>query len=183
MIVNDMEKIVFNEIDKIIQDWVESQDGWEGSYDYLGDETVFNPISWGCNDSDEAVPFFYMSYEGTYDLNYSISALLGITPLIFGFFLSVDSGVITKLKGRSAKPAWKKYLSEQFSKSSLEKEGFSLHDGRLFIPIRVDAGFLAEDYPSNLNDSLKPVSDALNVIERTFSEISTIIQVAKERQF
>lgn len=183
MIVSDIEKIVFNEVDKIIQDWVEGQDGWEGSYDYLGDETVFNPTSWNYSDSDETVPFFYMSYEGTYDLSYSISALLGITPLIFGFFLSIDSGIITKLKGRSAKPAWRKYLSEQFSKSSLEKEGFSLHEGKLFLPIRIDAGFLAEDYPNNLKDSLKPISDALSAIERAFPEISAILKVAKERQF
>ena len=114
-----------------------------------------------------------------------LSPLCAIVPNAFGIWFGVDASWVTGTDGKGSKSvaAWRKYLAERFSQTKLADTGFELQGKSLFLPIRVDAQVLAENYPDSLDEALAPVDDALKKLEVAHPEIDGLLRAAQEYSF
>lgn len=184
-IVNEVEKRLFDAIDKIIEDWVQSKENWEGVFDYFDNETTFKPLSWEKDEKGTYCAYYAFGNEDNEGYSYYLSPLIGIVPVRCGIWFGVETAWVTRLNGKGAKPsaAWKKYLAVQFPQTTLAASGFELQGENLFMPVRIDAQILAESYPDLLDDALAPIIDALKKIEIAHPQIDELIKAAQEYQF
>lgn len=184
-IVGEVEKQVFAAIDEKVQKWVGVHDEWEGIFDFLDDETSFKPISWE-KAEDETWPVCY-SLQSETDEGFSsnLAPLFGVVPVRYGAWFLVNVNWITRLAGRGARPgaAWKNFLAAQFPLTKLAEHGFELQGESLFMPVRVDAQVLAEDFPDSIGDALAPIDEALKKLEAAHPEIDALLNAALAHQF
>jgi hypothetical protein len=185
VIVDEVDKQVFASIDETIKDWVASRDGWEGQFDYLELGTLFKPKSWENNEKGEYQAYYSLDPEEGKSCKYKLVPLIAATSVRYGIWFSVDTTWVTRLVGKGVRhgPAWKSFLAGQFPTSRLAGYGFELQGGDLFMPIRVDAQVLAEDYPDSKGDALAPIREALQKLEAAHPEIDALLKAALAYQF
>lgn len=182
IIVGNVEKIVFGAIDKKVSDWVDSRGDWEGVFDFLDDENSFKPNSWEKDEKGDYCAWYALGCESEkgYLHRHRLSSLCAAVSSRFGLWFEVDVSWITGKRSGSA-AAWRNYLAEQFPQKKLA--GFELQGGSLFLPIRVDAKVLAEDYPDSLDEALAPIDEALKKLEVAHPEIDALLKAAQKYQF
>ncbi len=186
-VLDEAAKHIFDKTDEIIRGWVSKQIGWDGEFDLYEEDTYFYKKSWKDdidNDNDNLLLWFGIGYIDKEDLHFWLSNFLNLKPGKFGLLLSVDSKKITNIKGSAkANNMWRKFLNEQFLKTSLSGLGFSIEDdGVIFLPIIIDSQMVVDDY-ENLDDALSPINDALDKIEQALPDIDMILKAAKKYQF
>lgn len=183
-VVAEVEKVVFAAINRKIEKWVRSQNGWEGVFDL--DETTFKSPLWEKNDKGEYISAYYQFIaESPEEYNYFLSALLGIVPYRFGICFYAFASWVTGMSGRGQQPVpvWKRYLAEKFPETKLAELGFELQGDSLFLPIHVDAQILADSYseynsPNSLDAALEPVDEALKKLDQAHPQIQTLLTAA-----
>ncbi len=184
-VVEEVEKQVFSFIDEKIKDWTESQGNWEGGFEYLESGTLFKPMSWENNEKGEYYAHYATGGETDEGYTYNLSPLISATSVRYGIWFIVDTNWVTRLAGRGARPgaAWKNFLAAQFAQTKLAEYGFELQGESLFMPIRVDAQVLAEDFPDSIGDALAPIDEALKKLEAAHPEIDALLKTALAYQF
>ena len=187
LVVKEVEKKVFAEIDKIIKEWVGGQSNWEGRFDYLNEETAFKPISWENGEKGDYNAWYKLNHEeeNGEDDAYHLSILCGISPARFGIQFSVDTAWVTKLSGKGSRPgaAWKNYLADHFPATKLKELGFELQGESIFYPVTIDAKILSDGYPNAIDDALEPVRSALEQLEKAHAKIDDLFQAALKHSF
>ena len=180
--VAEVQKIAFTAIDRKIEKWVQSQNGWEGYFNFLESETSFKPPRWDKNAKGEYISAYYQfSAESPDEYNYFLSALLGIVPYRCGILFCVNASWVTGISGQGRQPvsAWKEYLAKNFPETTLAEMGFELQGENLFLPILVNAQILADSYPNSLDVALEPVDDALKKLEKAHPQIDGLLTAAQ----
>ena len=181
-IVYEVEKRVFSAIDEKIKDWVESQGDWEGVFDYLESDTFFKPMSWENDEKGDYNAYYAPGPEIDEDYTHSLSPLIAAVSVRYGIRFIIDTNWVTR---RAARPgaAWKNFLAAQFPLTKLAEYGFELQGESLFMPIRVDAQLLADDFPDSIGDALTPLDEALKKLEAAHPEIDALLKAALAYQF
>lgn len=163
-IVEEIEKAVFAAIDHTVAQWVEGQpDEWDGVYEAVNDGTYFQPDSWGLNEKGEYFAYYQLRrHDPAETLRYPLSALLGAADQQYGLSFDLDVIKMTGAKTlRKAEKAWIAFLERELPATGLEDLGFRIGANYLFLPMRVDAMALAENYPDSVGPALKPALDRL----------------------
>ena len=176
--VSEVEKRVFAAIDEKIRNWVESQDGWEGIFEYLENETSFQPVPWEKDDDGTPCAWYGFDEESDEGFIHRLSPLLGTLPVRYGLWFVVNPIWVTRLSGRGVRAIWENYLAENFAQGKFAESGFELQKDTLFLPIRIDPQLLADGYPDSLNEALAPFDDALKKLEVVHTEIDSMLKAA-----
>lgn len=185
-VVEEVTKAVFKRINEKIEGWVETRDGWEGTFSLTGcddgGETAFQAVTWGQTDDGTYVACLQFTYHGVLSSHW-LSRLIGATKDESGFLFNVLPVGITGNTGRrGARPgkAWAKYLADHLPDFPAVRQcGFRLEGESLFLPVRLDAEELAKAYPASLDDALPPIDDALKKITEILPELDRLIESAK----
>jgi hypothetical protein len=183
-IVDEVEKSIFSAIDQEVERWVQSRlDEWQGVYSSRTGETYFQPKSWGNQDNEEYRFCYQLCWtEPTDTLRHTLSALLGASQHQYGLYFAPDIEKLTRVKGRrKAEAAWKSFLNDAFPETGLADLGFKVADAYPFLPVRVDAVALAEDYPASVHPVLTPALDGLfEALETAHPKIDSLLATAQK---
>lgn len=182
-IVAEVEKKVFAAIDAKIRNWVESQNEWEGVYNYIEDELSFKPKYWKKEGEEDYCAYYSVGGETGDGYEHHLSPLLGVVSDKYGIWFVVNTYCVTKLSGRGMNAAWRKFLAEKFTKTRLKELGFQLEGDSLCLPIHVDGQILANDYPNSFVEALEPFDAALKMLEIAHPEINALLKDAMEYSF
>lgn len=183
-VVNEAEKRIFGTIDEKIEKWVKAQEGWDGVFDFLKDETTFKPESWPEADDDSySLIYFTTGMLPSEGYEHYLSPLVGAVTQEFGFYFGVHAPWLTGLENQKrAQPGkkWANFLTEHFRDFPLlAANGFRPEGEMLFHPMRIDAAALAEAYPDTLDDALEPVDEALDHIAAALPDFDRLIKTTQ----
>ena len=139
-VVEEVTKAVFKRINEKIERWVETRDGWEGTFSLTGcddgGETAFQAVTWGQTDDGTYVACLQFTYHGVLSSHW-LSRLIGATKDESGFLFNVLPVGITGNTGRrGARPgkAWAKYLVDHLPDFPAVRQcGFRLEGESLFV--------------------------------------------------
>jgi hypothetical protein len=177
-IANEVDAAVCSAIDRKIESWVASRpDQWQGTYGSITGETYFQPQAWGTDEKNNYYAWYQLAWtEAAKDLNYTLSSLLGAAQQQFGLFFDLDRAWITHLGGKKARAGWKGFLSDNFPKTGLAELGFRIVEDTLFLPIRIAADILVEDYPASIEDALTPaLEEFFGKLESAHAQIDALL--------
>lgn len=185
-VVEEVTRAVFKRINEKVEQWVETQEGWEAIFSLNGyddgGETTFQAASWGQTDDGTYLACLQFACRGE-RLWHWLSPLVGANEDAFGFFLKALPVWITGNTGRKgARPGktWTRYLADHLQNfPALIQCGFGLEGGDVFLPVRLEAEELAEAYPYSLDDALPPIDEALKKITDILPELDRLITSAK----
>ncbi|GAC1607830.1 MAG: hypothetical protein NVS3B3_11360 [Aquirhabdus sp.] len=185
VLIEQIQNKVFQILDSKIENWVRSQEGWIGAYQYLENETYFHPPIWKADSSDECYASYQLCIEtGEIDC-YPLSVLTGAVPDQFGLWFAVDPKSVTRLsQGSKKNTQWRKFLIKHFALTQLSEAGFRIVDDGLFIAFDVvDPQLLADCYPNSLDDALACVDKVLDILEKKHPEIDALLKSALNFDF
>ncbi len=177
-IIKEVEKKIFNAINKKFETFFSNRNGWkqDGAYTYYDDdggETTFSSDSWPTDKVDEGY-FIYYQFRGesSSKSSYKLSILNGKIPNAkYGIFFELDLSSLGLTNQQ-----WKKILREKHqAKPQLAELGVFLEGLTLCIPIILDAKLIAGEYP-DFDVCLKPVDDALDTLMKAHPYIDEIVQ-------
>ncbi|MBM6593091.1 hypothetical protein [Microvirga pudoricolor] len=178
---HDVEKTVFDAIDKLIEDWA-SKANWIGQYDFIDEQTWFAPPHWGPQatsiavrsptkgagkkQEDDAHAWFGFWGGENDDLSdaltedhWYLTRLCNVGSGELGFRWHITDGEFG-IRGKKAK--WKSFIRERASGFTAKGFKFEADAGSFFLPVRIDPTRLAQAYESgSVEDGLDPVRQAL----------------------
>ena len=181
-VIEEIQKTIFKEINNKFKDHFENNASWEGVYKYWEDddedETTITLKKWPKD--DEANYIAYFTFEITPDAdkkcNYHLTALLGgRNSKGYAINFYVDEKNLCDMNNK----AWKEYLRKQYlEKPVLQNNGVQIEGKCLSIPIRLDLKKVAAEYPDDFDQCLKPIDDAIKILEDVSPVIDEIVQEA-----
>jgi hypothetical protein len=204
-----VEPEVFGKIEQAIKPWFDFQrkqqkQVWYGSFEWNGnaEETVFAPkdwakdraavgdkLDWTSKEVPEAYAYFSIGVRDgddrgdTENSDYWYLTRLchvGTQSNSLGFVWTLNEEALG-VKGRKAQ--WKELLRKHAEK--LERRGFSYEskDGRLFLPLRIDAEQLANSFESeSVDDALQqPLDQCLRIISEAVADFTEVIEEVRTK--
>ena len=183
-VIEQIEKVVFKQINERFREFFKTKEDWKGDYTYFeeeGDqETWFLPVNWpDPNDEGTCYPFCYTfiqinAGEGYYNC---LTALTGKTTLDkYAICLSID-----RKNCEMNKKQLKDFLQKRYqSVPELQTSNVQLESEVLFIPICIDTKKLLEEYP-DCDECLQPVDNALKNLMDVHPFIDKIVQEAQKK--
>ncbi|WP_153162883.1 hypothetical protein [Zoogloea sp. 1C4] len=181
-IVDEAEKRIFGAIDKKIEAWVKAQQGWDGVFDFLSDETSFRRVNWPVAEDGTYHVYLELAFMPVEGYIHYLSPLIGAVSQQFGFRFNVNAPWITKLENQKrAQPGkkWANFLGVHIDDfPGLRANGFRVEGEFLFHPVRLEAATLADAYPDTLGDALEPVGEALTHILAALADFDRLLAAA-----
>jgi len=116
--------------------------------------------------------------ENAEDTQWNLPAIFGIGSERTGFSLLIDPIVLADMRLKD----WKSYLSTKLDEfPEIQKSEFILRNGKFFLPWHLNIQDVADAYEADsYSECLKPVRDALKLIETTNGHFVKLFQQAQE---
>lgn len=181
LLEEELNESIFSTIDKLIKDWSDEA-GWVGDYNFSEGDTWFGPSQWqlgGDIDDGSRLASYWWSNSDTD--NWWLTMLLAAGAGRAGFRFEVDRAQLP----RTGKRSWRAFAIQKNQEfSEIEKAGFQFEadEGTWFLPWKLDAKLLAENYVSDsIEDALGPVREALKKIEDIHPTFLKIVEAAQQQ--
>lgn len=172
---------IFEAIDQLIKNWSD-ETGWVGDYNFYERVTWFGPRQWQLGkdiESSRLASFWWDSCE--VDDHWWLTMLLAAGTGRAGFRFQADRAQLP----RAGKKVWKAFASQMNQEHpDIELAGFQFEaaDGTWFLPWKLDAKTLAENYVSDsIEDALGPVQEALKTIKAIHPVFEKIVEAALQQ--
>lgn len=177
LLEGEVSRKVFAAIDQLVEAWVEEK-GWSGYFNLFEDEQYFGAREWirEAKSGEAYVAWFALAHNDTEE-EWWLTSVLGSRSSLAGFRFHIDPN-----KGRRV---WKIFASQKNQEyPEIEEAGFQFEpvDGTWFLPWKLDARQLAENYArDSIARALDPVRDALHKIEALQPVFVKLVDAAQQQ--
>jgi hypothetical protein len=175
---------VFNALDQAVKAWVESRNDWQGVFNCYEDQQYFGIKDWlySAGSPEEGFFAWFAFDHNDLDSEWWLTSVLGSRNSIIGFRFFIER---SRLPATPGKKAWKSFASQMNQDNpKIELAGFQFEpsEGTWFLPWKLDAKLLAENYVSDsIEDALDPVREALKKIEVIHPTFVKIVEAAQQQ--